>query len=95
MTSSPASTTPQLNRRGFLATTLTAAASAALAPAAWAADRDWSGQNPVRYPDPDIVVIDPRFAKYKINNAAIERLPREAAYSTIRFTSDSGRKLKR
>ena len=74
MNSSPATPTPKLDRRGFLAASLTAAAGAALAPAAWAADRDWSGQNPVRYPDPDIVVIDPRFAKYKINNASIERL---------------------
>lgn len=29
---------------------------------------------PVRYPDPDIVVLDPRFAKIKIGNAAIERI---------------------
>ena len=38
------------------------------------AQRDWSGANPVRYPDADIVVLDPRFAKLKVNNAAIERL---------------------
>jgi len=37
-------------------------------------DRDWSGQNPIHYPDPDIVVLDKRFAKYKIGNASIERL---------------------
>ena len=36
--------------------------------------RDWSGQQPVRYPDPDIVVLDPRFAKYKIFNTPIQRL---------------------
>lgn len=29
---------------------------------------------PVRYPDPDIVVIDKKFAKYKVGNTAIERL---------------------
>ncbi len=29
---------------------------------------------PVRYPDPDIVVLDKRFAKYKIGNTSIQRL---------------------
>ncbi len=29
---------------------------------------------PVRYPDPDIVVLDPRFAKYKIGNTPIQRI---------------------
>ena len=27
-----------------------------------------------RYPDPAIEVVDPRFAKYKIGNAVVERL---------------------
>jgi gluconolactonase len=45
---------------------------AAAAPAQ--TQRDWSGRNPIRYPDPDVVVLDPRFAKLKDNNAAIERL---------------------
>ena len=35
--------------------------------------RDWN-QDIVRYPDPSIEVIDPRFSKYKIGNAAVERL---------------------
>jgi gluconolactonase len=56
-----------LDRRAFLA-------AAALAPAAVHAQRDWSGQNPVRYPDPDIVVLDKSFAKYKIGNTPIQRL---------------------
>jgi gluconolactonase len=29
---------------------------------------------PQRYPDPDVVVLDPRFARLKIGNTAIERL---------------------
>jgi gluconolactonase len=29
---------------------------------------------PIRYPDPDIVVLDPRFAKIKLGNAPIRRL---------------------
>ncbi len=59
----------QLNRRAFLA-----AAGTATIGAAWGADRDWSGRNPSRYPDPDIVVIDDRFKKYKIGNTPIQRL---------------------
>jgi gluconolactonase len=53
-------------RRAFLG-------AAAFAPAALA-QRDWTGRNPVRYPDPDIVVLDKRFAKYRIGNTPIQRL---------------------
>ena len=35
--------------------------------------RPWDGTT-VRYPDPAIEVLDPRFAKYKIGNAIVERL---------------------
>lgn len=37
-------------------------------------ERDWTGKKPVRYPDPDIVVLDDRFKKYKIGNTPIQRL---------------------
>jgi len=63
-----------INRRGFLAAATTAFAGAALARPAAAADRDWSGLKPTRYPDPDIVVLDPRFAQYKLGNTPIHRL---------------------
>jgi gluconolactonase len=56
------------SRRSFLS------AAAALIPAAAQTPRDWSGRQPLRYPDPDIVALDPKFNKYKINNAAIEKL---------------------
>ena len=59
------------NRRSFLTT---AVAGAALAPLAANAQRDWTGKDPVRYPDADIVVLDKRFAKYKIGNTPIQRL---------------------
>jgi gluconolactonase len=71
---------PGADRRTFLksaAATLTAAvtASGGLRPRpASAQERDWSGKQPVRYPDPDIVVLDQRFAKYKIGNTPIQRL---------------------
>jgi gluconolactonase len=61
------------DRRSFLAATA-AAASAALAPALRAAERDWTGRRPVRYPDADIVVLDKKFDKYKIGNTPIQRL---------------------
>jgi gluconolactonase len=67
-----------LDRRTFL---VAAAAATALVPAAPGettaapdSDRDWTGKRPVRYPDPDIVVLDKRFAKYKIGNTPIQRL---------------------
>lgn len=39
-----------------------------------AVSRDWSGQNPTRYPDPDIIALDPRFKKYALGNTPIQRL---------------------
>jgi len=36
-------------------------------------NRDWD-HNFVRYPDPAVEVIDPRFEKYKLGTAAVERL---------------------
>ncbi|MBS1826915.1 MAG: SMP-30/gluconolactonase/LRE family protein [Acidobacteria bacterium] len=57
-----------IDRRSFLF-------SAASVPAALAqTPRDWSGKTPVRYPEPDVVVLDKRFAKYKIGNTPIQRL---------------------
>lgn len=38
------------------------------------AQRDWSGANPVRYPDPDILTLDKSFAKYRVNGTPIKRL---------------------
>ncbi len=67
-----------VDRRGFLAST-----TAGLATAAWTAvgttaraQRPGYGKNaePARYPDPDVIVLDKRFAKIKIGNTAIQRL---------------------
>jgi gluconolactonase len=35
--------------------------------------RDWSGQVPVQYPDPDIIALDNRFRKYMVGNTVIKR----------------------
>ena len=61
-----------LDRRSFLRNASTMAAGIALSPAGIAVERDWSGNQPVRYPDPDIIVLDPRFRK--IGNTPIQRL---------------------
>ncbi|MCS7159368.1 MAG: hypothetical protein RMJ19_02750, partial [Gemmatales bacterium] len=56
------------DRRQFLAASLTLVGGSLMG-------RDY-GPNapPVRYPDPDVVVLDKRFAKYKIGNTPIQRL---------------------
>ena len=38
-----------------------------------ATTRDWSGEQPVHYPDPDLVALDPRFEKYLLINTPIRR----------------------
>jgi gluconolactonase len=70
---SPSRLPAPLGRRSFLATAGSLAATALLGRAAVA--RDYGPQaEPTRYPDPDIVVLDKRFAKYKIGNTPIQRL---------------------
>ncbi len=39
-----------------------------------APNRDWSGNTPTRYPDPDIISLDERFNKYKLGNTPIQRV---------------------
>lgn len=36
-------------------------------------ERDWSGHQPLRYPDPDIVSLDPRFDPFILFNTPIQR----------------------
>ena len=70
-----------MNRRAFLAVAGGVAASAATraqAPAAPSvspvpAPRNWNG-DPLQYPDPDVVTIDPRFNRLVIRNTPIKRL---------------------
>jgi gluconolactonase len=61
-----------LQRRAFLSGAITAA----LPIVALAQQNRSYEQNapPMRYPDPDILVLDKRFAKYKVANASIQRL---------------------
>jgi gluconolactonase len=64
-------TTNPLGRRSFLGAGLL---SVVAGPRLAQAQRDWSGKDPVRYPDPDIIALDKRFNKYKIGNTPIQRL---------------------
>jgi gluconolactonase len=54
-------------RRTFLATALGSAAYAQQG-------RDWTGNTPLPYPDPDIITVDRRFSKYVLFNTPIVRL---------------------
>ncbi len=61
-----------MQRRTFISAAATAAATLAIKPSTFA--RDWGQPASVRYPDSAIEVIDPRFGKYRVANAAVERL---------------------
>src|SRR6202021_201157 len=63
-------------RRTFLLTALGGARALAQAPpiSPNATPRDWSGQQPVQYPDPYIVALDNRFRRYMVGNTTIKRL---------------------
>ena len=71
------------DRRTFLTTALAGAAGLAgvgaqaqapqqISPVPSA--RDWSRQDPIQYPDPDIIALDPRFRRYIVGNTVIRRL---------------------
>src|SRR2546427_10906830 len=38
------------------------------------APRDYSRQDPIQYPDPDVVALDDRFRRYIVGNTVIRRL---------------------
>jgi len=61
-----------MQRRAFM--NLTAGAATALAFKPWTLSAEPDQKNLVIYPDPAVEVIDPRFEKYKVGNAAVERL---------------------
>ena len=70
---------PGFSRRGFLLSALTGAAVApaiAQQPSVSNAPtpRNWSGDQLVRYPDPDVVALDNRFRRYIVGNTVIQRL---------------------
>jgi gluconolactonase len=61
-----------MHRRTFMNLTTATAATLAVKPLTFASSQE--RKTPVAYPDPAVEVLDPRFAKYKVNNATVERL---------------------
>lgn len=55
------------DRRAFLTTLASTAAASAFA-------RDWTGQVPERYPDPDVIALEPEFSRLIQGNSPIRRL---------------------
>jgi len=67
-----ANSRPAVSRRSFLTSAATAAAAMTTAKAF---GRPYGpGAPPARYPDEDVVVLDDRFAKYKLGTTSIRRL---------------------
>jgi gluconolactonase len=70
-----------VDRRTFLTTALAGTAGiarlGAQAPpqiSSTPSSRDFNRQDPVQYPDPDLVALEPRFRRYIVNNTVIRRL---------------------
>ena len=69
-----------MERRAFLTTALAGAAGFTRLAAQQEANfpkpvpRDYTRQDPIQYPDPDIIALDPRFRRYIVGNTAIRRL---------------------
>lgn len=61
-----------MQRRTFVSMATGAAMAVALKPVAFASEQE--PKPPATYPDPAVEVVDPRFAKYAIITAAVERL---------------------
>ncbi|HXB74890.1 MAG TPA: SMP-30/gluconolactonase/LRE family protein [Candidatus Acidoferrales bacterium] len=78
-----------IQRRSFLT-----AAAAAIVPAALGqTQRDWTGRQPVRYTDPDLISLDKRFDKYLITNTTVQRLWTGALWAEGTAWSGVGRYL--
>src|SRR5688572_5467592 len=63
-----------LSRRAFLARTATVGAGIAAVNSVNQSAQEFLPGQPTRYPDPRIVVLEKRFAKYKVGNTVIQRL---------------------
>ena len=83
-----------MDRRSLLGIAVAAAAQTpapVISPVA--TPRDWTNQQPIQYPDPDIVALDPRFRKYMIGNTSIKRLFTGTSWAEGPAWSGAGRFL--
>lgn len=68
-----------MQRRDFIASALTIGAGSLLSSNSQAQNlppyqpRDWSGNTPLRYPDPDLIALDNRFRPYILFNTPVQR----------------------
>ncbi len=73
-------TKPTCGRRAFLGTIIGAAGALPLlaqtpkSMSPTSTPRDWSGQHPIQYPDPDIIALNSQFNRYMVGNTTIKRL---------------------
>jgi gluconolactonase len=81
-----------IDRRSFLGIAASLAALTGMARPAFARNFGQEGE-PVRYPDPDIVVLDKRFMKYRLGNTPIQRLYRGTLWAEGPAWSEVGRYL--
>ena len=58
-----------------------------------ATPRDWTGQIPIQYPDPDVRALDDRFRKYMIGNGSMKRLHTGTSWAEGPAWSGVGRYL--
>ena len=64
-----------MNRRTFLAVAVGGAALKQQPQiSSTPSQRDSSRQDPIQYPDPDIIALDNRFRRYIVGNTVIRRL---------------------
>ena len=55
--------------------------------------RDWTGHQPIQYPDPDIIALDNRFRKYIIGNTSMKRLHTGTSWAEGPAWNGTGRYL--
>jgi len=83
-------TNGEISRRGFIAGAVTTSVAAT----ALGQIREYAQNTaPQRYPDRDILILDPRFNQYKIGNAAVQRLFTGMAWAEGPAWHSSGRYL--
>ena len=63
-----------VSRRQFLRISALAAGTLAAGVARAGEDHGDGSRSPIRYPDPRVISLDPRFDRYRLGNAAVERL---------------------
>jgi len=83
----------EYTRRGLLGMLAAGTLAAGTGAAQTATPRDWTGQIPIQYPDPDVRALDDRFRKYMIGNGSMKRLHTGTSWAEGPAWSGVGRYL--